>query len=61
MAKKDMFVKRDTAVRNRTFNYSKGACKLNFVLRTDIKQELKDFLECLKVAAQDVQAELDTK
>lgn len=45
----------------KNFSYSKGNCNLNFVLRTDIKQELKDFLELLKVAAKEVEEELTKK
>lgn len=43
MAKKDL-IQSDTAVVSRTFTYSKGATNLKFVLRVDIKQELKDFV-----------------
>ena len=46
---------------NKNFSYSQGACNLNFVLRTDIKQELKDFLVLLKVATKEVEEELTKK
>ena len=36
------------------FNYSKGACNLNFTLRTDVKTELKDFRECLLEGVKDI-------
>ena len=40
------------------FSYSKGNVNLSFTLRTDIKTELKDFLELLKVATKEVDNEL---
>lgn len=43
---------------NKIFSYSKGKVSLNFNLRTDIKTELKDFADLLKVAQQDVEKEL---
>ncbi len=43
------------------FSYTKGKCSLNFTLRIDIKTELKDFLEILKVAVGEVEAELNKK
>jgi len=46
---------------SKNFSYSKGKVNLNFSLRTDIKQELKDFLECLKVAIKDVTSEIEQK
>lgn len=52
---------RDTAVTNRTFKYSKNDSNLSFTCRTDVKQHLKDFLELLDAAADDVQKEIDKK
>jgi len=46
---------------NKNFSYSKGKCNLNFILRTDIKSELRDFLELLKVAVAEVEEELKSK
>ena len=43
---------------NKNFSYSLGAVSLNFSLRTDIKQDLKDFAECLKVAIDEVNTEI---
>lgn len=43
---------------SKNFSYSKGDVSLNFSLRTDIKQQLKDFLEILKVAIKDVEEQL---
>jgi hypothetical protein len=40
------------------FSYAKGKCTLNFILRIDIKSELRDFLELLKVAQKEVEEEL---
>lgn len=51
----------NTSTASRQFSYSKGDCKLNFGLRTDIKTELKDFLELLKVATKEVEEELTKK
>lgn len=42
----------------KNFSYSKGTCSLKFTLRIDVKNELKDFLELLKVAQQEVETEL---
>jgi len=49
---------KDNSITRKEFNYSKGICGLKFSLRTDIKSELKDFLELLKVAQKDVEKEL---
>lgn len=43
----------------RVFKYSFGKCNLNFSLRLDTKEELKDFLEILKVATNEVNEELN--
>lgn len=43
----------------RKFSYTKGKCSLSFTLRTDIKSELKDFLELLKVAVEEIEKELN--
>lgn len=50
-------VKQNNTV-NKNFNYSKGKCSLRFSLRTDIKSELRDFLELLKVAQIDIEKEI---
>ena len=41
------------------FDYSKGSVRLSFDLRTDIRQELKDFSELLKVAILEVDNEIE--
>jgi len=46
---------------NKNYSYEKGECKLNFSLRIDIKNELKDFLELLKVAVKDIEEDLVIK
>jgi len=51
----------NSGIRNRNFSYSKGVCNLSFTLRTDVKIELKDFLELLKVAVKEVEEELTNK
>jgi hypothetical protein len=43
---------------NKSFKYTKGDVTLSFTLRVDIKTELKDFLECLKVATAEIENEL---
>lgn len=45
-------------VERKEFNYTRNGVGLNFTLRTDIKQELKDFLELLNEAIKDVSAEI---
>lgn len=42
----------------RNFSYSKGTTTLRFNLRTDIKQELKDFKELMLMALSDIDIEL---
>jgi len=46
---------------NRNFSYSKGDVTLNFSLRTDVKGQLKDFLEILNCAEKEVEEELNKK
>lgn len=56
-----MFNKKTLIIKNTTsknFSYSKGSRNLNFSLRTDTKTELKDFLELLKVAQEEVEKEI---
>ena len=43
----------------KNFSYSKGRVSLNFSLRTDIKQELKDFIELLKIDQEEVIKEIN--
>ena len=57
-----MFNKKILKTNNTTsknFSYSKGNTNLSFNLRTDIKGELKDFLELLKVAQKEVEKEIN--
>ncbi len=44
---------------NKTFNFSKGVISLNFTLRIDTKDQLKDFLELLKEAVSQVEVEIN--
>lgn len=46
---------------SRTFSYKRNDTQLSFTLRTDIKQQLKDFLEILNAAAADVAEEIEKK
>ena len=43
----------------KNFAYKKGDVNLSFTLRTDIKTELKDFVELLKVALKEVTDEIN--
>ena len=43
----------------REFSYSKGDVTLKFTLRTDIKGQLKDFLECLREAEKELEKEIN--
>lgn len=43
---------------NKTFSYKRNGVELDFTLRIDIKQQLKDFLELLKEAQKDVESEI---
>ena len=43
---------------NREFIYSTSRVHLKFTSRTDVKSQLKDFLELLKVATKEVEEEL---
>lgn len=54
-------LKVNNQVRNRRFDYSKGDVRLDFTLRTDVKIQLKSFLELLKRAVVDVEEELAMK
>lgn len=45
-------------VTNKTFSYQKGNVSLNFTLRVDTKQELKDWIEIVKQSLEDVGEEL---
>ena len=45
----------------RKFGYSQGTVDLNFSLRVDIKQSLKDFKDLLVAALSDVNDELEKK
>lgn len=44
---------------SKSFSYSKGNVNLSFTLRVDVKQDLKDFFECLKVAIKEVNEEIE--
>ena len=56
-------IKKTTVQNNSTtsknFSYTKGNVSLSFNLRTDIKQDLKDFSELLKVAILEVDNEIN--
>lgn len=50
---------KDNSTTQKNFSYSKGNVSLVFNLRNDIKQDLKDFAELLKVAILEVNKELE--
>ncbi len=56
-AKKAAPVTKENAV-SRTFTYRKNNVTLAFTLRTDVKTELSDFIDCMEVALVDVREEL---
>ena len=56
-------MKKQTILQNNTttqknFSYTKGNVTLSFNLRTDVKIDLKDFAELLKVATLEVDNEI---
>ena len=50
-----------TPTTQRTFDYKLGDCTLAFTLRTDIKQQLKDYVTLLERALLEVKEELNGK
>ena len=58
MPKKFNVIKNNSTT-SKNFSFSKGVVSLNFTLRNDVKTELKDFLELLKVAQVEVTNELN--
>ena len=60
MSKKFDVIKNNSTT-SKNFSYSKGAVSLNFTLRNDVKTELKDFSELLKVAQEEVNKEIKNK
>lgn len=54
MANPDKKILTREHVESKTFSYKKGTVQLSFTLRVDVKQELKDFTECLEAALKDV-------
>ena len=45
-------------VTRKTFNYNKGEVKRNFILRVDIKSELRIFRDLLVKALEDIEEEI---
>jgi MoaA/NifB/PqqE/SkfB family radical SAM enzyme len=55
-----MFNFTKTTIENiKNFKYEKGKMNLKFSLNVENKSELKDFLELLKVAQEDVEKEIN--
>ena len=50
---------KNNSTTQKNFSYSKGKVTLSFNLRTDIKTDLKDFLELLEVATEGVKKEIN--
>jgi len=46
---------------SKDWNFAKGNVQLNFKLRVDIKEEMKSFVELLKIAQASVEAELQKR
>lgn len=55
-AQKKIVISNNTT--QKSFSYSKNKVSLKFTLRIDIKEELKNFLELLVVAQEDVKKTL---
>lgn len=53
-------IKKETT-ETKSFSYRRGSVALNFSLRTDIKTELADFLELLKIGLVEVQEEMNDR
>jgi len=60
MPKKFNVIKNNSTT-SKNFSFSKGVVSLNFTLRNDVKTELKDFSELLKVAQEEVNKEIKNK
>ena len=58
MPKKFNVIKNNSTT-SKNFSFSKGVVSLNFTVRNDVKTELKDFLELLKVAQGEVSNEIN--
>lgn len=50
---------KNNSTTQKNFAYEKGKVSLSFSLRTDIKQDLKDFAELLQIAILEVNNELE--
>lgn len=50
----DKIVKKEVT-ENKTLTYKKGDMKINLTFRTDIKQQMKDLVELLDSAKEDIQ------
>lgn len=59
MANKNIL--QSTNTESKTWNHTKGNVQLNFTLRVDIKEEMKAFVELLKTAQANVEAELQKR
>lgn len=46
---------------SKLFKYSKGAINISFNIRVDIKQEMKDLVDCLETALVEIKGELQEK
>ena len=56
----DKKILKSTTDSKKTWNFSKGNVQLNFTLSVDVKQDMKDFLECLRAGIEAVENELKT-
>lgn len=60
MASKNATLQKNSTT-NRNFSYAKGTVSLNFTLNIDSISELKNFLDCLQAATEDVEQEIKDK
>lgn len=57
MSEKHKVVKSNN-IENKTYSYSLRGVNLSFTLRSDIPEEMTDFLELLELAKQDITSQL---
>jgi len=50
---------KNNSITRKEYSYTKNKISLSFLLRTDVKHEMKDFLELLKVAQKAIEEDID--
>lgn len=61
MTSNNKLVLQRTPTETKKYAYAQGNVTLDFKLRTDIKAELKDFLNLLRAAVEDVTEDLEKR